>query len=148
MGGMITAGLAQLYPQRFAGALPMCGLVEGGIGQFNVMLDTMVAFNALLANNTLLLVHLSNPTAGLNQAEQVLTKAQQTAQGRARIALALALEDMPGELAGQSLDAATQEQTQFTSAQQLMVFNYAVRAEMEVRAGGNPSWTTHVNFAE
>jgi predicted esterase len=31
-GGIITAGLVQLYPDRFAGALPMCGALAGGIG--------------------------------------------------------------------------------------------------------------------
>src|SRR5262249_25088522 len=35
MGGIITAGLVQLHPERFAGALPMCGLLGGGIGLFN-----------------------------------------------------------------------------------------------------------------
>lgn len=31
MGGMITAGLAQLDPRRFAGALPMRGLLSGSV---------------------------------------------------------------------------------------------------------------------
>src|ERR1700730_15907400 len=32
LGGIITAGLVQLNPERFAGALPMCGVVAGGPG--------------------------------------------------------------------------------------------------------------------
>jgi acetyl esterase/lipase len=35
MGGLISAGLVQLYPDRFAGALPMCGALAGGIGDWN-----------------------------------------------------------------------------------------------------------------
>src|SRR5215472_4460685 len=31
-GGIITAGLVQLFPGRFAGALPMCGVLAGGVG--------------------------------------------------------------------------------------------------------------------
>src|SRR6266702_3116040 len=32
LGGMITAGLVQLHPDRFDGAIPMCGVVAGGVG--------------------------------------------------------------------------------------------------------------------
>jgi pimeloyl-ACP methyl ester carboxylesterase len=39
LGGMITAGLVQQYPNRFSGALPMCGVVAGGVGLWNEALD-------------------------------------------------------------------------------------------------------------
>src|ERR1700693_708724 len=32
LGGMITAGLVQEHPDRFAAALPMCGVLGGGVG--------------------------------------------------------------------------------------------------------------------
>ena len=148
MGGLITAGLAQLYPNCFTAALPMCGVVAGGIGEMNVGVDTMFAFNTLLANDTLQIVHITDPRGNLGRADAVLTKAQQTPQGRARIALTAALEDMPGELAEQDLDPAIQEKTQFTTAEKIMIFNFVGRAEIEGRAGGNPSWTTGVDFRE
>src|SRR5437899_3628149 len=31
LGGMRTAGLVQLHPARFAGAMPLCGVLAGGI---------------------------------------------------------------------------------------------------------------------
>src|SRR5215218_8112386 len=39
LGGMITAGLVQRYPGRFAGALPMCGVLMGGVAVWNGGLD-------------------------------------------------------------------------------------------------------------
>src|SRR5262249_20088379 len=47
MGGLITAGLVQLAPQRFAGAVPMCGVLGGNVGFFNQTLDELFAFNLL-----------------------------------------------------------------------------------------------------
>src|SRR6266568_5402589 len=90
LGGIITAGLVQLYPNRFAGALPMCGVLAGGIGTWNQALDSAFAFDVLLAGNTLPIVHNTNSSASaaFNQAESILGSAQNTPQGRARIALA------------------------------------------------------------
>src|SRR6185437_10918527 len=39
LGGIITAGLVQLYPNRFAGAVPLCGVLAGGVGTWNQALD-------------------------------------------------------------------------------------------------------------
>src|SRR5216683_6031682 len=54
LGGIITAALVQLFPDRFAGAIPMCGVVAGGPGVWNSGLDTEFVFKTLLA-----------PTSGL-----------------------------------------------------------------------------------
>jgi pimeloyl-ACP methyl ester carboxylesterase len=35
LGGMITAGLVQQTPERFDGALPLCGVLGGAVGQWN-----------------------------------------------------------------------------------------------------------------
>ncbi len=37
LGGIITAGLVQLFPGRFAGALPMCSVLAGGVGTWNLL---------------------------------------------------------------------------------------------------------------
>ncbi len=115
LGGIITAGLVQLYPDRFVGALPMCGVVAGGVGTWNQALDSAFAFNVLLASNTLPIVHITDPTGTYNQAESILGAAQNTLQGRARIALATALADIPGWFDPStpepgSIDYTTQEQ--------------------------------------
>ncbi len=62
LGGIITAGLVQLYPQRFTAALPMCGVVAGGVGTWNQALDGAFAFDVLLAGNSLPIVNLNQLT--------------------------------------------------------------------------------------
>jgi pimeloyl-ACP methyl ester carboxylesterase len=153
MGGMITAGLIQRYPDRFDAAMPMCGVVSGGVGAWNAMLDSEFAFKNLLdADSGLQLVNISDPWGNLGLAEQALAAAQATPQGRARLALAAALYDIPGWFTPLSpqpapTDYATQEASQFLWAQYVdFPFFFALRAEMEARAGGNPSWNTHVNY--
>jgi pimeloyl-ACP methyl ester carboxylesterase len=152
LGGIITAGLVQLYPDRFAGALPMCGVVAGSVGTWNQALDSAFAFNVLLAGNALSIAHITNPTAAFNQAESVLASAQKTPQGQARIALAAALADIPGWFYSASPEPAskdfiTQEQNQFLWEENVdFAFAFFARAELEARAGGNPSWNTGVNY--
>ncbi|MFL5629434.1 MAG: alpha/beta hydrolase family protein [Ktedonobacteraceae bacterium] len=154
LGGIITAGLVQLYPDRFAGALPMCGVLAGGIGTWNQALDSAFAFDVLLAGNALPIVHITNPSAAFNQAESILGSAQKTPQGMARIALAAALADIPGWFNSSlpepgSKDFSTQEQNQFLWESQVdFSFAFGARAELEFRAGGNPSWNTGVNYSK
>jgi pimeloyl-ACP methyl ester carboxylesterase len=151
LGGIITAGLVQLNPDRFAGALPMCGVLAGGVGTWNQALDSAFAFNLLLAANVPI-VHLTNPSAAFNQAESVLTSAQSTPQGKARTALFAALGDIPGWFdqaspEPASTDYATQENNQFLWESKVdFVFAFFARAELESRAGGNPSWNTGVDY--
>jgi pimeloyl-ACP methyl ester carboxylesterase len=155
LGGIITAGLLQEYPGRFTAALPMCGVLAGGVGVWNQALDSAFAFQQLLgAGTSLQVVHITNPGANLALAEQLLFIAQTTPQGRARIALAAALADIPGwfnpaspEPAATDYDA--QEANQFSWQTQVDApFAFALRAELEARAGGNPSWNTGVNYAQ
>src|ERR1700722_2167607 len=62
LGGIITAGLIQRYPNRFDAALPMCGVLSGGVGTWNTALDSAVAFQPLLAFGTSLqLVNITDP---------------------------------------------------------------------------------------
>ena len=152
LGGIITAGLVQLYPDRFDAALPMCGVLAGGVGTWNVALDGEFAFRTLLAPGTLQVVHITNPGANLALAEQTLAAAQSTPQGRARLALAAAVSDAPGWFSAASPepaanDFASQEQNQFLWDKNVdFPFLFALRAELEFRAGGNPSWNTGVDY--
>ncbi len=41
MGGALSAGLAQLYPHRFSGAIPMCGVSSGRQGKLIIPVLTM-----------------------------------------------------------------------------------------------------------
>src|SRR5215468_10150287 len=97
LGGIITAGLIQRFPNRFDGALPMCGVLSGGVATWNQALDGAFAFKTLSAFGTgLQVVDITNPNTNFLLSEQLLAAAQATPQGRSRIALAAALGDTPG----------------------------------------------------
>src|SRR5260370_28776288 len=76
LGGMITAGLVQEHPERFTAALPMCGVLAGGVGLWNEALDEAFAFNTLLAGGIFEVVHNTNPTKKFNPGEGVLPSPQ------------------------------------------------------------------------
>jgi len=154
-GGIVTAGLIQKYPNRFDAALPMCGVVAGGVGTWNQALDAEFAFYNLLASGSgLQLVNITNPSSNLTVAETALAIAQSSAKGKARIALAAALADTPGWFDPLSAepaptDYATQEANQYSWLSQVdFVFAFYLRAELEGRAGGNPSWNTGVDYVK
>ncbi|HEY5985427.1 MAG TPA: prolyl oligopeptidase family serine peptidase [Streptosporangiaceae bacterium] len=152
LGGIITAGLIQQYPDRFSGALPMCGVLAGGVATWNTSLDGEYAFQQLI-DPSVQIVNITNPSANLNNAEQAAAQAQATPQGRARLALAAALGDTPGWFDPLSPEPAPsafgeQERNQFSWDTQVdFPFVFAFRAELEARAGGNPSWNTGVDYA-
>jgi hypothetical protein len=153
LGGIITAGLLQDDPSRFDAALPMCGVVAGGVGTWNQGLDSAFAFQQLLpGGSSVQIVNITNPITNLGNGEAVASAAQATPQGRARLALSAALADLPGWFTtGSAEPAATdytaQEANQYEWLSQVDgPFAFALRAELEARAGGNPSWNTGVNY--
>ncbi len=153
LGGIITAGLIQRFPKRFDAALPMCGVLAGGVGTWNQALDSAFAFKTLLAfGSGLQVVNITQPTTNLGLAEQILAVAQSTPQGRARIALSAGLGDTPGwfiPTSPEPTDPNLQEANQFLWLQQVdFPFVFAFRAELEARAGGNPSWNSGVDYRE
>ena len=151
LGGIITAGLIQRYPGRFTAALPMCGVLSGGVATWNTALDAEFAFRQLI-DPSVQVVNITDPSANLASALAAANAAQQTAQGRARLALAAALGDTPGWFTPLSREPAPanfagQEANQFLWDTQVdFPFIFAFRAELEARAGGNPSWNTGVNY--
>jgi hypothetical protein len=151
LGGIITAGLIQQYPKLFSAALPLCGVLSGGVATWNTALDSEFAFQQLV-DPSVQVVNISSPTTNLTGAETAAATAQQTAQGRARLALAAALGDTPGWFTPLSAepaasDVASQEANQYEwDSQVTFPFVFDFRAELESRAGGNPSWNTGVNY--
>ena len=155
LGGMITAGLVQLFPDRFTAALPMCGVVAGGPGVWNQGLDSEFALLTLQSPGAFKLVHftgLGDAAANFAAASSALAAAQATPQGRARIALSAALADVPGWFDPASAepaptDFAAQEVNQFKwDNNPDFAFAFFGRAELEARAGGNFSWNTGVDY--
>ena len=161
LGGIITAGLIQLHPKRFAGAIPMCGVVAGGVGVWNEGLDAQFVLKTLApepAASALQLVNITNTGFGSGSnfqlAEFVAAQEQATPQGKARLALAAAVGDTPGWFNRDSAepapgDFAARELNQYLWDSQVdFPFLFALRAELEARAGGNPSWNTGVDYAK
>ena len=152
LGGMITAALLQVA-RTGSRQRSMCGVVAGGVGTWNVLNSAFAVQQLLGPTSGLQVVNITAPTTNLGIAETLLAAAQATPQGRARIALASALGDIPGWFSAASpepapTDYATQEANQYLWETQVDGhFAYALRAELEARAGGNVSWTTGVNFA-
>jgi hypothetical protein len=118
-------------------------------------LDGAFAFKTLQAfGSGLQVVNITNPVTNFVISEQQLAAAQATPQGRARIALAAALGDTPGWFDAASpepaaTDFAARELNQFLWFQQVdFPFIFSFRAELEFRAGGNPSSNTRINYRE
>jgi len=154
LGGIITAGLAQLHPERFAAAMPLCGVLAGGIATWNTELDAAFAFKTLLApQSALKLTHVTDGASNLQLAQQTLSTASATPQGQARLALVGALIDLPGwfdptqpEPAPTDYAAQVQQQIQW-EARVDFAFAFRYRTDIEQRAGGNPSWNEGVNYS-
>ncbi|HEY8599211.1 MAG TPA: hypothetical protein VIL85_12315 [Thermomicrobiales bacterium] len=156
LGGMITAGLVQRNPERFVGALPLCGVLMGGVATWNGSLDATFAFKQLLApqDAALQIVKIANPQANVTRALGLLQAAQGTPQGRARLALAAAFNQVPdwydpATARPAATDYAARQRNQAAwLANPALPFAFGLRAEMEARAGGNPSFNVGVNYRE
>ena len=154
LGGLITAGLVQVQPGRFAGALPLCGVLAGGVAAWNSALDAAYAFKTLLApQSALQLVRISDPVSNLKLARTLLAQAGSSPAGQARLALVAALTDVPGwflptnpEPAPTDYAAQAAGQLQWESRIDFP-FAFSYRADVEKRAGGNPSWNAGVDYA-
>jgi len=126
-------------------------VLSGGVATWNTALDGAFAFQKLI-DPSVQIVDITNPTANLDNAEAALAAAQATPQGRARLALVAALADTPGWFTPLSpepaaTDYTAQEQNQdLWDAEVTFPFIFAFRADLEAKAGGNPSWNTGVNY--
>ena len=129
----------------------MCGVLSGGVATWNTALDAEFAFQQLI-DPAVQVVNITDPGSNLAGAEAAAASAQQTAQGRARLALVSALGDTPGWFTPLSqepaaTDYAAQEANQFLWASQVTFpFVFDFRANLEADAGGNPSWNVGVNY--
>ncbi|MFI8191297.1 alpha/beta hydrolase family protein [Streptomyces sp. NPDC085946] len=155
-GGFVTTVLAERHADRFDGSLAMCGLVQGGVANWNSTLDAAFALRTLLAPDADIPLTGFADQARASGAADALTArvdaAQRTPEGRARIALAAALYHVPGHNdPAQSEpgpgDGDARQANQYAAVRglvQLPAFRW--RQEAEHRAGGNPSWNTGVDY--
>lgn len=156
MGGMITTDLAENHPAAIDGSFSLCGLVAGGVPEFNALLDSAFAAKTLLAPAAPVpLVNLGTVPKAVRDGHELaraVTAAQATAAGRARIALAAALYNEPGyNQQGQAVpgsgDWTGQETNQYQGfLTNIIKGNYLFRVSGEQHAGGNMSWNTGVDY--
>jgi pimeloyl-ACP methyl ester carboxylesterase len=156
-GGLVTTAIAERHPERIDGSLSMCGLVQGGVANWNSTLDPVFALKALLAPESgIELTGLSSQgeaAAAANTLASAVTEAQNTSAGRARVALAAALHNIPGwNDPSQTRPAPTdwegQEANQYQGVSGLILYPaFSWRQEAESRAGGNMSGNSGVDYA-
>lgn len=155
IGGIISAGAVARFPERLSGALPMCGNLAGAVSNHNRELDIAFVVKTLLApGSDLHLVNIGDSWANLKVAKAVLHEAQATPAGRARLGLAAAVGNIPGWYDPTSAepspdDVGALQRNQFTWFDEVgfLVF-FLARKQVEMQAGGNPSWNTDVDYAE
>jgi pimeloyl-ACP methyl ester carboxylesterase len=153
-GGLVTTAIAERHPNQIDGSLSLCGLVQGGVANWNNTLDPAFALKTLLGSDVPL-VNLPSQQAATDAANTLTARvdsAQSTAEGRARIALAAALHNIPvWNATTQTRPAATdwdaQQANQYDAVKGLLkIAAFNRRQEAEVRAGGNMSWNTGVDY--
>ncbi|GAA3120371.1 alpha/beta hydrolase family protein [Streptomyces rectiviolaceus] len=169
LGGLITTTIAERHPGRVDGSLSMCGLVHGGVANWNSTLDATFALRTLLAPDSgasgnsgasgdsgIRLTGFKDAADAATSAKRLgerLGTAQNTADGRARIALAAALHNIPGwndpgTPRPAPDDYPAQQANQYTAVRGLVAQpGFAWREEAERRTGGNMSWNTGVDYS-
>jgi hypothetical protein len=160
MGGLISALEAQDGAGRIDGALTTCGIVAGGINLNEYQLDGEYALaQLLLPGQQVPLVGFGNANDALATAatlQAAAVQAQQTAAGRARLALALAFINVPPWDPSQAApapasDPAAQEAAQydveFTGPFSTLDFIESARPSVDQADGGSANWTAGTNFA-
>jgi hypothetical protein len=160
MGGLVSALEAQDGAGLINGALTTCGIVAGAINLNEYQLDGEYALaQLLLPGQQVKLVRFTSANDALATAatlQGAAAQAQQTAAGRARLALALAFINTPPWAAGQAAppppsDPAAQEaaqyQVEFTGSFSTLDFIEAGRPSIDQAAGGSANWTAGTEFA-
>lgn len=156
IGGIISAGAVQRFPDRLSGALPMCANLAGAVANHNRELDIAFVVQVLLADDAaaLALVDIADGHANLALATDLLHRAQATPSGRARLALAAAVGNVPGwhhpaaaEPAPDDVEARQRNQFAWFEEVGFLVY-FMARQQVELQAGGNPSWNTGVDYGD
>ena len=154
MGGLVTVALMERAPARFDGALVMCASAGGTVGMMNAALDGPWVLRTLAtpesasasAPESALPVLLTSSGEQLRtdlvKWQKLLDAQQATPAGRARIALAATLAQVPA-WSPQPLDAAARQRLLY---QGFVPATMLPRDEQNRIAGGNPSWNTGVDY--
>jgi len=150
MGGGVSIQLDERQPQRFDGVVTQCAAYDIN-GTFNTALDALFTVKTLLGTPDMELVHPSDPEAATNALLAAMVAARQTPEGQARLALAGAIggvHDWGGAFVPKPTELGERLSQQFTWLSSAHLYGYGPfgRADVEARAGGNPSWNFGIDY--
>ncbi|NKX50397.1 alpha/beta hydrolase, partial [Arthrobacter deserti] len=154
MGGLVSSRLAEIPDAGIDGAVSTCGVLGGGLNLANLQLDGTYAAAALLlpGENVQLAGFSSAGQAGktADRLRAAVQQAQQSAQGRARIALVAALLNLPAWHPDSSrpepADYAAQQEARYRWLVEILPLVMASRAELAKAAGGDSAWNEGVDY--
>ena len=159
MGGLVSALEAQDGQGKIDGALTTCGVVGGGVNLNEYQLDGEYAIAQLLGSPGAQLVGLNDESAydTSNTLNADAQRAQSTAAGRARLALAMAFLNIPAwdpnywapvPAGNPSAQESAQYDALTDSSNNVINFIEGGRESIEQAVGGQAAWTAGTNFAQ
>lgn len=158
MGGLIAAALAQVAPDSFDGVVAMCASLAGPIPMLNQGLDAAFVLAALAfpGEDVPLVGVRGDDLLRLEYGRQLVDRAAADAAGRARLALASAVAQLPTWTSDNLLrhrhdqpEPAADDRTGMLGNQR-SIFPYVAfspRSDLERRAGGNFSWNNDIDYS-
>lgn len=151
-GGHVALAIAEQHPDRFDGVVATCAHTP--VWLMNSELDAWFVLQKLIAPN-LQIVNLPASLTELTAAwRAALTAAQQTPIGRARIALATTIGQLPAWISATSTEPSADDTTALQNAMYESILATAAqpagqsRFMFEHSANGQLSWNTTVNYIE
>lgn len=150
-GGFVALAMAEQHPDRIDGAVAGCAHLP--VWLKNSDLDTFFVLQKLIAPQLQITGVPQNTTDLANAWRAALTSAQQTAIGRARIALAVTIGQWPAWVSANKPEPSTDDVTALQNAMFDTVIVLAgtpggvSRAMFERSAPGQLSWNDGVNYA-
>jgi pimeloyl-ACP methyl ester carboxylesterase len=151
LGGFTSRAAIQLHPDRLHGALAMCGGGAGVVGSWNQKLDAAFVADALIDPATdLPLVNITDAAAATSAWEDQVASASGTPEGRARLALAAAVGQIP-TFGDAGLPQPGPGDFDLQLDHQISIFTLfirpQIRATVEGASGGNISWNHDIDYA-
>lgn len=154
MGGLVAGQLAETSGDVIDGAVPMCGLMSGGVELLNYQTDGLHALAQLITpgGSDLKLAGFSDfgeAASVVGALNAAVASAETTPEGRARLALASAffqLSTLASNQSTASKDADAIAAEQLAVLKGNIAFFVFARYDIEQTLGGNSSWNAGVDY--